>query len=209
MLVDWPKISAIAALTVLAISVWVHFGRPYLRTRKLKHPCNAFFHIRELSKGELSWVVQDDDAHNVKEIVVPANALVEIEVSYYAKVPFHVEETVFECEGKYEEKPIVEEVIRPFVAKGEVPDTFSYWNRHGGFHFGTRFGGRAVGSCYTKGFKLRTKKPGIYKSWLGFITDEMDGDAKDLVIRVEEKPLTRMKCAIHKGCAVRPNVIVR
>lgn len=117
---DWPKISALAALTVLSITVWVHFGRPYLRARKLKHPCDAFFHIRELSKGELPWVIQDDNAHNVKEIVLPAHSLVEIEVSFYAKVPFHMEETVFECEGEYEKKPIVEKVLKPFVVKGLV-----------------------------------------------------------------------------------------
>lgn len=201
---DWQIAAAIAALTAVGILVWVHFIAPRVRRHKLKHPCKAYFHIRELAKGKLSYVVQNDEAHNVKELVLPANALVEIEVSYCPTIPFYVEETVFECEGDYDSKPVVEEPLTPFIAKGELPHGVSYWNRHGGYHYSSRYGGRAVGTWYTKGFRLRTKSPGIYKAWLGFLTDEMDGDAKDLVIKVEEKPLTRMSCAVHRWCKLRP-----
>jgi hypothetical protein len=201
---DWQKTGAIAALIVLAISVWVNFIAPWLRKRRLKKPCKAFFHIRELAKGELSYVLQDDEAHQVKELVLPANALVEIEVTYSPTTPFYVEETVFECAGDYDSKPIVEVPLRPFVAKGEFPKGVSYWNRHGGYHYSSRYGGRAVGSWYVKGFLLRTKAPGTYKAWIGFLTDEVDGDATDLAIKVEEKPLTRMNCVIHSLCKLRP-----
>lgn len=204
MSLDWQQTAALAALTVLAISIWTTFITPRVRRWKLKRPCKAYFHIREFGKGKLNYVVQDDDAHNLKEIVLPANSVVEIEVAYCPTIPFYVEETVFECEGNYDSKPIVEEPVAPFIARGAFPPGTSYWNRHGGYHYSSRYGGRAVGSWYTKGFKLRTKMPGTYKAWLGFLTDEIDGGATDLVIRVEEKPLTRMNCVLHRGCKLRP-----
>lgn len=205
---DWQKAGAIAAFTVLAIAIWVNFVAPRLRNRQLRHPCKAYFHIRELAKGKLSYVLQDDDAHHVKELVLPAFSVVEIEITYSPIIPFNVEETVFECGGDYESKPIVEEPLAPFVAKGEIPQGVSYWNRHGGYHYSSRYGGRAVGSWYVKGFKLRTKAPGTYKAWIGFLTDEIDGDATDLAIKVEDKLVTRMNCVLHRWCKLRPCTLV-
>lgn len=204
----WQVLAGVAAVAALLVLLWNTFVTPRLRRRNLRSPVKAYFHIRELSKGSLPYVVQNDEAHNLKEIVLPTNSVVEIEVAYYPTIPFYVEETVFECEGDYDSKPIVEEPMRPFVVKGDIPQQTNYSNRHGGYHFTSRYGGRAVGSCYTKGFKLRTKLPGVYKTWIGFLTDEIDGDAKDLVIRVEEKPLTRMNCLEHRGCKLRPCRIV-
>ena len=201
---DWPKVSALAALTVLAISLWVNFLSPFLRKRRLKKPVEAYFHVKALNKGNLGWVIQDDIDHNVKEICLPANAIVEIEVAYYPKISFNVDETVFQCEGEFELKPTVEEPLRPFVLRGDFKEAEFYWNRHGGFHYASRYRSRAADSCYTKGFRLRTRAPGVYKTWLGFLTDGQDCDAKDLVIRVEEKPKTRMPCSSHTGCNLRP-----
>ncbi len=205
---NWEVLAAVAAVAVLGLSLWETVVAPWMRRRNLKHPCNAYFHIRELNKGALDYAIQDDKAHNVKELVLPSNSIVEIEVAYYPTIAFHVDETVFECEGDIESKPIVESAIAPFVLKGNFPAVTEYWNRHGGYHYSSRYSGRAVNSCYTKGFKLQTKKPGVYKAWIGFLTDQIDGDAKDLTIRVEDNPSTRMKCTIHWGCKIRPYRLV-
>jgi hypothetical protein len=200
----WQKVAAIAAVVVLLISVWSNFFSPRIRRWRLKRPCKAYFHVREHAKGDLGYLVQDDEAHQLKEIVLPSDSIVELEVSYTPKVPFYVEETVFECAGGEDEKPVVDAPVTPFIARGEIPTETNFWNRHGGYHYATRHGGRAVGSWYTKGFKMRTKKPGVYKTSIGFIANEVNGVADDLVIRVEDKPVTRMRCTLHRGCHLRP-----
>ena len=205
----WEVLAGITAATVLAVSLYVDFIRPQIRKRRLKHPCKAYFHIRELRHGELGYALQDDRAHNVKELVLPSNSLVEIEVSYYPRINFNVEETVFGCEGDRASKPEAEMRVTRFIEKGKsewIPgiDDSDTINRKGYYHVRARFAARAIGSCYTMGFKLRTKNPGIYKASLGFVTDEIDGTADDLQIRVEDKPSTRMRCTEHWGCRIRP-----
>lgn len=200
---NWEVLAAITSVVILGLYVTVEMVAPMWRRRKLKTPCNASFHIRELQKRVLDYAMQDDTAHNVMELVLPSNSLVEIEVSYYPIINFHVDETAFGCEGDFDSKPVIEEPIAPFVAKGELPLAPGYWDRQGYYHYFSRSPGRSVGSCYTKGFKLRTKKAGVYRVMLGFLTDEIDGSAY-LQIRVEDKPSTRMRCVEHWGCYVNP-----
>ena len=187
----------------LCILIANTFYAPWRRRRLLKRPCHAYFHIREREKGNLKYLVQDDVAHNLKEIVLPSNSTVEVEVAYVPHIAFRVHETVFECRGNDNIKPRVEGVVRAFVEKGNLPEATQYWNRHGGFHISSRYPGRSMGSCYTMSFMIKTKDAGIYPTWLGFLTDEVDGEAVDLVIRVEDKPSTRMRCVLHKDCRLR------
>jgi len=199
----WEVLAGITAAAVFAISIYAEFVRPQIRKHKLKSPCRAYFHIRELGLGALNHMVQDDRAHNVKELVLPSNSLVEIEIAYVPLIEFRVEETVFGCEGQLDSKPIVEEPITPFVAKGELPASPNYWDRNGYYHYRSPNTGRSIGSCYTKGFKLKTQRAGTYKVMLGFMTNEIDGSAW-LYIKVEDKPKTRMRCIEHRDCHVHP-----
>jgi len=104
----WEVLAGITAAAVFAISIYAEFIRPQIRKYKLKSPCRAYFHIRELGLGALSHIVQDDRAHNVRELVLPSNSIVEIEIAYVPLIEFRVEETVFGCEGHLDSKPIVE-----------------------------------------------------------------------------------------------------
>jgi len=198
----WELIAALAAAAVLILSTWEVLLSPLVRRRRLKHPCDAYFHIRPLEKGGLPYVIQDDRAHRVKQLVLPSNSLVEIEVAYIPKIPFNVMETVVQCDGDFYSKPLVEERIAPFVLSGEVPAGPTYVNREGGFHYASRYSGRAEGSCYSVGFMVRTRKPGVYPAWLGFLTDEIDGEARGLTLRVEAEPSIRMRCIEHRRCTL-------
>src|SRR5437899_1662155 len=199
----WEVMAGLTGAAILMLTAYVEFIGPIIRKRKLRNPCKASFFIRELQKGRLDYFLQDDRAHSVKELVIPSDSVVEIEISYYPIIAFHVYETVFSLEGEAESKPEIVEALAPFVAKGEIVLPPPYWDRHGNYHYRSLSFGRSMGSCYTKGFKLRTRKPGIYKASLGFITDERDGSA-DLQIMVEEKPSIKMRCIDHKDCYVYP-----
>lgn len=200
----WDKYGALLTIVVIVLYIVAEFLLPWNRRRKLHNPCNAYFHIRQLGLGKLSYALQDDDAHKVKALVLPSNSVVDIEVAYVPRVNFKVEETCFGFEGDPDSKPAIEGPIDLFVAKGKLPAAEDYWDRNGYYHYRPPKTGRSLGSCYTKGFRVQTKEPGVYKAFLGFLTDEIDGNVDDLQIVVEEKPATRMRCIEHWGCQVRP-----
>ena len=206
----WPMIGALLAGAVLFITLWVNFVRPVLHRRMLKRPANAYFHIRAVQDGTpLGYVHQNDQAHDVKELVLPANADVEIEVAYVVTMPFSLNEWVFGIEGEPGIKPEIRQKLAPFVAKrvedDEDPRRQDYWDRKGNYHSVPVRGGRSVGSCYTAAFLLRTNSGGVFKASLGFLTNEVDGTLDDLVIRVEDRPNDRMRCIVpaHRPCSLK------
>jgi hypothetical protein len=198
------KYGAMLTVVVIVLYCIAEFLLPWLRNRKLKHPCKAYFHIREMRVGELDYILQDDKAHKVKELVLLFNSLVDIEIAYNPIVDFRVEETVFGFIGDADSKPVIEEAIAPFVAKGEIAMPPAYWDRNDNYHYPSRSMGRAIGSCYTKGFKVQTQQAGVYKVYLGFMTDERDGEDTSMRIRVEDKPSMKMRCKEHWGCWISP-----
>jgi len=208
----WPMISALLAGAVLLISLWANFLSAPIRRLRLKKPARAYFHIRSVqdNREPLGYVMQNDHAHNVKEIVLPADAEIEVEVSYYPKMPFNVQAWVFGIDGELGIKPTIVKKLDPFVAKRvsekEDPYVRDLWDRKGNYHSIPPTTGRSVGSCYTTAFLLHTHQSGVYKAWLGFLTDEVDGTLGDLVIRVEDKPSTVMRCKDRKHwlCKLRP-----
>lgn len=208
---NWEVLAAAAAVAVLLLSAWTEIIDPMRRRRALKRPCRAFFHINEYRLGDLGYVVQDDEAHNVKEIVLPSNSEVEVEVAYCPTIPFRVHRSVFGVDGDPNDKPLPLERFTRFVAEGKgkahwIPgvDPTDSIDRWGNYHYDSQIPGRAVDSWYTMGFKLKTQSAGVYKAWIGFLTDEVDGNGL-LSIRVEDSPRTRMTCSSHRACKVRPS----
>lgn len=205
----WDIIGACISALVLLVAVGANIVKPRYRRWRLKRPVKAYFHIRAINEGTpLPYVFQNEQAHNVKQLVVPANADVEIEVAYNPLIDFRLAEACFAIDGAAGIKPSIEKRSAPFIAKTVNPEAkvtaTDYWDRQGNYHFMPRSSGRSVGSCYTTGFILRTREPGTYKAWIGFLTDEIDGVAGDLSIIVAERPTMRMKCVEHWQCHVKP-----
>ncbi|HWA39591.1 MAG TPA: hypothetical protein VG873_17185 [Burkholderiales bacterium] len=203
----WPLIGGLLSLTVLLVGLWVNFGRPEVRRAALRTPARAYFHVPELDLGDIGYAIQDEQAHNVKELVLPSNSLVNIEVAYYPTIHFNVKELIFISEGMMDEKPLPTERFTSFVKVGKnhwIPgiDETDYIDRKGNYHVRSD-ASRDVGSCYVLGLKLRTQKAGLYKVIVSWMTDEIEGNATDLSIRVEDTPQTRMRCSEHNGCWIR------
>lgn len=208
----WAMIGACIAGVVLLVTLWVNLVRPWRHRRALRYPCNAFFNIRELQGGNLNHFVRDDSAHRVKELVLPSNSVVEIEIAYEPTVNFHAVNTVFVIDGDPDCKPVAVERHTRFIAERTgkarwIPsvDESEFIDVEGNYHYRSRAQPRSIGSYYTTGLRLQTKKAGIYKVWLEFLTNDVYGSANDLEIRVEDKPHTRMRCVLHWKCWVRPS----
>jgi hypothetical protein len=197
--------------------VYTQILRPWCRRQKLKRPFEAHFLITSLGRFTLNYVLQDDEEHFVKELVVPANSEISIQIVLEPRVSFVQHELYFGCEESLVDinKPSATEFFVPFVVNGVrgsgKPDEAHpghYIDYNGFYHVRENY-------LYTKdtrviGFKVQTKAPGIYPAQIYTVSDDVRGRA-DLTIRVEQPVRTRMRCHVKahpvRGCFVTPTAI--
>jgi hypothetical protein len=70
----WPIASAVFSATAVLLIGYVQIVRPWCRRLKLKRPFEAYFLITSLGRFPMNYVLQDDQEHFVKELVVPAHS---------------------------------------------------------------------------------------------------------------------------------------
>jgi hypothetical protein len=207
----------IVAAAVLAASTFVVYGLvevvgPAIRRYRLRHPCHVYFNIMRPNEGEVSYVQREGKSHHLKELTLPPNSEVEIELIYLPKLEFFESEIMFGCEVESPEgKPYAFECFHRFNMPGKGKDRWipgfdegHSLTRHKFYHI-VRNRTRNMGTHRIVGLKFRTEKPGIWPMKLYFIMPELEGSA-DLTVRVEERPKTSMKCYVkeHGECYVYP-----
>ena len=175
----------------LSLALHLAFLRPWLRTRKLKAPCEVRFVIRELGHAQLPYVVKDHQTHILDELVLPSHATVDIELSgYKPRVAIQLEQLVFGCEGDAAAKPFVTAAFDRFTSgEQERPapgdhskDIHKLWHT-------VRKAARSVGTHDVITYRLQTREAGVYPVAIAFLTNEIEGNAR-LTIRVEDNPKT-------------------
>lgn len=207
---NWTIIGAVTSAAVLVLYILAEFLKPAIRHLRLKRPCKTHFPIRSLSQAEIPYVVQDDDMHSVRELVLPARSELEIEIGYWPRLPYYEVLIIFQCEGDPKERPFALERFQRFIKVGKdrwipgrddtdkisVADSYEI----------RRDSARNTGTHFVLGFKIKTRAPGVYPANLYFVTDEVEGRSS-LTLRVEDIPRTTMRCSAkgHWGCFVRPN----
>ena len=87
--VSWPAVGATVGVLSLLTLIWVQIGRPLLRRWRMKSPYQVHFTIIPLQQVKLDHVLQDDRGHHVKELVLPSNMVVEIEIECLPKTSFY------------------------------------------------------------------------------------------------------------------------
>jgi|SRR5262245_57001392 len=208
----WAIISAFCSGLALAVLIYVQILRPRIRRLRLKRPVKAYFIITSRDRFELAYVEQDDRQHLVRELVVPANSEITVQILLIPKLTFLQREIYFGCDESLnsKEKPYATEWFNPFVLKGVrrsgKPDADhpGHYTDYNGFYHARE------DHLYTTdhraiGFKLVTGAVGIYHAQVYLVTDEVRGRA-DLVIRVEQPPTTKMRCRqkSHWRCSITP-----
>jgi hypothetical protein len=212
----WSMISAFLGAGSVSVIVYTQLLRPWNRRRRLKKPFDAYFLITSLSRFNLDYVLQDDDEHFVKELVLPANSEVPIQIILEPRISFTQHELYFGCSENVvnREKPHATEYFVPFVKEGMrrsgKPDEHHpghYTDYNGFYHVRENL-------LYTRdtrviGFKLKTGAVGVYAAQVFVVTDDVRGKA-DLKIRVEDPVRTKMRCVYKphrtRGCFVSPVV---
>jgi hypothetical protein len=212
----WPIIGAFLSAGSLLIIAHTQIFRPWLRRRKLKRPFRAHFLITPSKLFPLSYVVQDgDDEHYVKELVVPPNSEISIQIVLEPRLSFMQHEIYFGCDESLadEKKPRAIEYFVPFVREGvrgrgkpDVDHPGHYTDYHGFYHVRENY--LYTKDCRIIGFKLQTGAIGIYSTQVYTLTEDVRGRV-DLIIRVEDPAKTKMRCHLKKHrwrrCFVMPS----
>jgi hypothetical protein len=205
----WAIISTFFSAAAFLLLLYIQFGRPWIRRIRLKWPFRAYFLITSRQQCPLDYVQQDHREHYVKELVVPANSEIPIQIVLHPRLSFLQRELYFGCGETLTnpEKPSATEWFVSFVVKGVrregKPDASHpghYIDYNGFYHVREDF-------LYTNdvrviGFKLVTKAVGVYRAQIYAVTDDVRGKA-ELVLRVEQPATTKMRCVIKRHWARR------
>lgn len=188
------------SVVTLSLLVGIQLYRPWKRRRDLRRPFTAHFLIPSAGEVPLNYVQQDNRAHFVKELVVPPNSTIPIQIVLEPKLSFLQRELYFGCGESVvnPEKPKAIEYFVPFVVEGVRRSAKPDANHPGHYRDSNGFYHVREDFLYTDdtrviGFKLKTGATGIYRAQLYTVTDEVRGRA-DLKIRVENPAKTKMRC---------------
>jgi hypothetical protein len=215
------RLLTIIANVVIIVSLGAYLAREFLSplTRKLvlRSPVVAHFMITSSDRYDLKYAMQDDNEHFTKELVLPANTEdLLVHFNLIAKLDFTQTHLEIMFEGEKETKPLIHFYVLPYIKigppatprekrPGEVPGHFIDY--HDNYHI-DEIRHKAQGQTTTYGFKISTRKKGIYKLTINISADGVEG-AVSLPVRVEDPPSTIVRCTRREhwwGCYVKPQV---
>lgn len=181
---------------------------------RLKRPCEIFFVITSYDRGKVDYVVQDEDEHFVRELIVPANRDVYVQIQLKTKTAFTQRYLAVEFVKKPSggKVPVVDHYKLQFIKVGKdekFPKTDEgHWVDHHDIYHITEERQRLAGQDIPYGFIVKTRDPGRYqmKVHVG-----VDNKGIELVLDfvVEDPHRTKMRCTRHFGCLISPDAPVR
>src|SRR5690242_17998632 len=84
----WPIISALCSAAALILLAYIQIGRIWIRRLRLLRPFRAYFLIPRHEEFALDYAVQDNRAHFVKELILPPNSEVAIQIVLEPRLSF-------------------------------------------------------------------------------------------------------------------------
>jgi hypothetical protein len=214
----WPTIGKVATIGLgaltLAIVFYVNIVRPRRRRRRLKNPFDVYFVIPPNEHHECEYAIQDNEEHFVKKITLPAYSETIVDFSLQPRMFFSCTEIYIGCDDNpLGKKPYATQYNNRFIKEGEGkvvkpgPGSSHYIDKHHLYHATPWPRAFSVGMHFSAAFTIRTNEPGIYVLSLYFPGDEVRGVVDDLILDVEERPETTMRCLRpehrRKACAKR------
>ena len=199
----------LVAACALFVGAWNVFDAPAVRKWRLRRPAHAHFTNRNPRQALSGRDVSKGDPHYIRRLVLQSGQVTLIEIGYWPRVPFHLNELIVSVGGDFSARPRILERTDQYVQSGAKPPTTKDYFAGDVYHAHFDLD-RNVGTHRVIGFKLKTKKAGLYPIRLDFITNEISGSFEGLEILVEDNPTTLMHCHAKKvenhgrNCLVSP-----
>jgi hypothetical protein len=196
----------ILAITLLGLGIQIYAEffaqkkREAKRLNALRHPADAYFVIHKRAARKLDWAEQDEADHYLKEITLPSNSEVTVDIAIHPLMHFKSSAILFGCQdsANLDGKPYAIRQANNFILAGsdkicepgKHPDhaitTSLYYQVRGDKSW-------SVGTDSIRGFTLKTRKPGDYEMDYCFAGGEVEGVAK-LIIHIEDDaPIMKLK----------------
>lgn len=174
-----PVVSACAAIIAGCIVIWVHFGKPYLRRRKLRYPTNV--------------KLVDVARNKCDALKAPAHSVCAFQLQLGPRHNYREDLLRFGFEGEIGSKPFAIRTNNAFVLRGTKTESPDDTKEHaldvGEFYHIKRTVQRTRGNFYEVGFDVQTRGPGKFKVFLQFMTEEGHAEIDtDLYLIVEDQP---------------------
>jgi hypothetical protein len=175
-----PIISMGLGVLTVCLIVWINWGKPWRRKRRMRHPFTAFF--GESDRGK--WTHQ---------LIVPANSEVDIQIRVEPKLHYIQHEIMFGFEGEDGQRPEPVRTKNAFVKVGKskyqdpLEERTHYIDVKDAYHIQSTHE-RTYGNTYALGFLVKTHGPGRYPVRLLVMSDSGESlPRKPLVLIVEER----------------------
>jgi hypothetical protein len=212
----WPIISVVVTLftwTVTILTIIYYNSRPERRERKLKIGAATTSFIIPSSKHHgCSFAKQDELSHEVKQIVLPSDSEVIVDLVIKPFLDFNTAQVYFGFEGDEDDRPKVLEYCNRFIVKGHrrhvIPGEGKYEDYTDKYHYYHAVEAIQWSKDDVKamGFKIKTRSPGLYQAKMTLLGDVVACSLTELAVRVETQPHHRMLCVMRehmfRPCAV-------
>lgn len=158
-----PAASAGLGVLTVGLILWINWGRPWWRKRRMRRPFAAYFG----SGARSEWA---------RELRVPAHAEIDIQLWLEPRLHYTQHEIVFGFDGLPGDRPeplrVHNSSIKVGLAKYQTPreDPGHYIDEKDAYHIRST-AERTPGNTYTLGFIVKTNSPGRYSVVLYVISD--------------------------------------
>jgi hypothetical protein len=213
----WIVAAALLAGASLVAYILRELVPPASRYFRAKRPLRVHFlapsidKVPEDSSREIDYLILDEKEHYLKELVVPSNRELYIQIMLQAKLAFNQHQIAvrFENPDGLKQPPLVDHYKLHFVRLGEREkfpgrDVGHWLDYHDVYHI-TEERPRTSGQEFTYGFIIKTREPGIFPFVVSILFDGTLARYK-LDFSVHDRPKQKVRCALHFGCWVSPNV---
>jgi hypothetical protein len=194
-------LAAIFAGLSLATLWYINFLKPQVRRRALKGAIQTYFLVPLKAQHACSYANQDDEEHILKQISVPPNSELVVDLVMHIKVPISYSEWHIGFAGEMESKPYFSKYSNRYIAVGKgtevdpsLKDSEDFIDKH--FYYHVRRGARSIsaGTVISAAFTIKTRAAGLYPLRVIFVSEEDISEEASIFVCVESKPTLKVLC---------------
>jgi hypothetical protein len=169
-------------LAIMVGGILYHRHERKKRAKLLSEPFEVHFLVPKATEHKVNYYPQDSEYHYPDELSLPSDSEADVVVWMKPRLDIVLSELQFGCLGDNESKPEplyffnwwvkegLGKEVHPKDSQDHYIDVTNYYHK--------MYHGRAIpkGEVHLPGLRIRTKKTGSYRFWVGIIMPEGKGE---------------------------------